>query len=99
MHHTTILFSPFCFDHLVLAPHYAYREACSPRHNEVVVLKECVALRRDYVLAEPRVHVLPAGDPRWSCEPEYLVQVASWLYELADPELTAVYADSQDEKS
>ena len=47
--------SPFCFDHLVLALHYAYREACSPRHYEVVVLKECVALRRDYVLAEPRL--------------------------------------------
>ena len=27
------------------------------------------------------------------------LQVASWLYELADPELTAVYAESQDEKS
>ena len=25
--------------------------------------------------------------------------MASWLYELADSELTAVYADSQDEKS
>ena len=24
--------------------------------------------------------------------------MASWLYELADPELTAMYAESQDEK-
>ena len=42
-----MLFSPLCFGHLVLAPLSAYREACSPRHNEVVVLKECVVLRQD----------------------------------------------------
>ena len=27
------------------------------------------------------------------------LQVASWLYELADPELTAMYAESQDKNA
>ena len=40
-----ILFSPLCFDNLVLAPHSAYRKACSKKTRQnAAVLKEHVAL-------------------------------------------------------
>ena len=47
MHHTTDAAQSSLLGHLVLAPLSAYREACSPTHNEVVEWKEFVALRQN----------------------------------------------------
>ena len=41
-----MLFNPLCFDHLVLAPHSAFRKARYGQHaNEVAVLQEYMALQ------------------------------------------------------